>query len=382
MNAGRGISHSPRRQQMKHKSGIILLFSVLIAFGLCGCKEVPENSEINTLEITASEETKPEVRIVDFTDRFMPEAVSEEPSEESSDLAIENDSSKDSSYEQAPPADNTARAQAIADNMAVLNSMQYTDEQMAEINAFYSNTVFVGDSVLLGFRNYAAKSEDPLIHQMNFLAAGSLSLHNSFWPVSDQSVHPLYQGQQYPVWESIQMMGANRVFLFYGINDVGIGMQEALDLYPQLIAKIREYSPDADITIISATYTLKDCGKGGLNNDNLAAFNASVRDMAAQNNVGYIDMANILSDGAGNLAPEYCSDGFLHETMSAYDVWRLMLIRYAADRLGFNDTPLQNMMISSGAAASDGTGDNTEGTAEPADNGNNAQDSNSAENTI
>ena len=151
---------------MKHKSGIILLFSVLIAFGLCGCKEVPENSEINTSEITASEETKPEVRIVDFTDRFMPEAVSEEPSEESSDLAIENDSSKDSSYEQAPPADNTARAQAIADNMAVLNSMQYTDEQMAAINDFYSNSVFVGDSVLLGFRNYAAKSEDPLIHQM------------------------------------------------------------------------------------------------------------------------------------------------------------------------------------------------------------------------
>lgn len=367
---------------MKRKTGIILLFSAVLILSLYGCSNTPDNSEIKPSE-EASQEPRSEIRVVDFTDRFQPVASSETPSEEVPEDPSENvDGSKDSSYNETRPANVTERTQAIADNMAVLNSMQYTDEQMAEINAFYSNTVFVGDSVLLGFRNYAAKSEDPLIHQMNFLAAGSLSLHNSFWPVSEQSVHPLYQGQQYPVWESIQMMGANRAFLFYGINDVGIGMEEALDLYPQLIAKIREYSPDVDITVISATYTLKDCGKGALNNDNLAAFNASARDMAAQNNAGYIDMANILSDGEGNLAPEYCSDGFLHETMSAYDVWRLMLIRYAADRLGFNDTPLQNMMISSGAAASDGTGDNTEGTAEPADNGNNAQDSNSAENTI
>ncbi|WP_050008118.1 GDSL-type esterase/lipase family protein [Butyrivibrio sp. WCE2006] len=223
-------------------------------------------------------------------------------------------------------------------DLQTLENMHYSDEQMQQIIAFYENTVFAGDSVLLGFRNYSGKSTDPMLKQLQFLAAGSLSLHNSFWPVSEKSVHPLYQGAQHPIWESIQMMGAKRAFLFFGINDVSSNMDESVSLYPQLIEKIKELSPDVEINIISATYTLKDKGKGKLNNENLATFNSRVRELASEYGWGYIDMANVLSDGAGNLAEQYCSDGFLHESYKAYDVWKMMLIRFAANRLGLEET--------------------------------------------
>lgn len=220
-------------------------------------------------------------------------------------------------------------------DVATLEGMNYTPEQVEAIRAFYEDSVFAGDSVLLGFRNYAAKSSDPAIHEMQFLAAGSLSLHNAFWEVSSKSVHPLYQGEQHQIWDSVSMMGAKRAFLFFGINDVAYGVDASVPMYQQLVDKIREKSPDIDITIISATYTLKDKGQGSINNDNLAAFNTAVRELASQNNWGYIDMANALSDGQGNLADKYCSDGFLHESKAAYDVWSMMMYRYAADRLGF-----------------------------------------------
>ncbi|WP_081846670.1 GDSL-type esterase/lipase family protein [Butyrivibrio sp. AE3004] len=222
----------------------------------------------------------------------------------------------------------------VSYDLQMLENMSYTEEQMQQISAFYEGSVFAGDSVLLGFRNYSGKSTDPMLKQLQFLAAGSLSLHNSFWPVSDKSVHPLYQGVQRPVWESIQLMGARKAFLFFGINDVSSNMDDSVALYPQLVDKIKELSPGVEINILSATYTLKDKGKGKLNNTNIATFNSRVRELAAQNGWGYLDIANVLSDGEGNLKEEFCSDGFLHESYKAYDVWKLVLIRYAAERLG------------------------------------------------
>ena len=258
----------------------------------------------------------------------------------SEDAATEEGVSENSASENAA----TASAGAGAYDLTALKKMNFTEEQMAQILAFYDGAVFAGDSVLLGFRNYAGKSSDGFLKSLKFLAAGSFSLHNAFWPVNDKSVHPLYQGEQHPVWESIQMMGAKKAFLFFGINDVSLGMDDSIALYPQLIDKIRELSPDIEITIISATYTLKGAGTRGLNNTNLAKFNEAIKAQAEENGWGYIDMATVLSDGEGNLAAQYCSDGFVHETAAAYEVWTKMLIRYAADQLGFETPEMEEIL--------------------------------------
>ncbi|MCR4763952.1 MAG: SGNH/GDSL hydrolase family protein [Lachnospiraceae bacterium] len=204
----------------------------------------------------------------------------------------------------------------------------YTPEQTAKIAAYYANTVFAGDSVLLGFRNYC-RSGDDIMKNLNFLAAGSLSLHNAFWPVSSKSVHPLYQGEQHPIWESVQMIGPDRVFLFFGINDMAYGVDDSVTKYGEFIAKIKEYRPEAKITLISATYMLEGTEKKNLNNANLAEFNARMAAEAAQNGWGYVDMATATSDGAGHLAPAYCSDGFIHQSKAAYKVWERVLKDYA-----------------------------------------------------
>ncbi len=219
---------------------------------------------------------------------------------------------------------------------ARLDGFQYSaasrEVSEAEIDAFYADSVLVGDSVMLGFRNYTMRSSDPFLKSIGILCAGSFSVHEALAPVSSSSVHPVYQGAQHPVWESIAMMGRKHVFLFFGLNDIALD-DSTPQLYQKLVAKIKETSPEAQINIISMTYTAAGAGKKRLNNDNIRRFNADMKSIAAQNGWGYVDLATSLADGSGNLAPAYCSDHYVHQTNAAYQVWVQVLRQYAKEIL-------------------------------------------------
>lgn len=201
-----------------------------------------------------------------------------------------------------------------------------TDEELA---AYYGESVFIGDSIMVGFRNYSAKQES-FVHDIQFLAVGSYSAFNAMKPVADDNVHPLYKGKKTQLWDAVPLTDSKRAFLLLGMNDISIlGLEGARDQYKELIEKILEASPDIEIHIISVTYTLPDQGKGKLNNDNIAAYNVLLQEMAEKNGWGYIDLCTSISDGEGNLAEECCSDGFVHLTNAAYALWESDLIDYA-----------------------------------------------------
>ena len=93
---------------------------------------------------------------------------------------------------------------------------------------------------------------------MNFLAAGSFSANNALWDVGEESVHPVYQGEQRQIWDSISMMGSKKVFIMLGMNDLNItGLEGSCEIYQELIGKIKESNPDVEIHIMSMTYILK-----------------------------------------------------------------------------------------------------------------------------
>lgn len=204
-----------------------------------------------------------------------------------------------------------------------------------KINDYLGDSVLIGDSIVLGYRNYCRKSEDESLHDIGFLAAGSFSAHNALWPVSDKSVHPVFQGQQRPVWESVSMMDVGNVFLCFGLNDLNID-DKTIECYKEVIDNILESSPDVQIHIISMTYTLKGQGKGRLNNDEIRVYNTKLKEMAQENGWGYVDLASALEDKEGNLVAEYCSDDFLHQNPAAYDVWTRVLREYVADWLNID----------------------------------------------
>ena len=201
-----------------------------------------------------------------------------------------------------------------------------TDEELA---AYYGDSVFIGDSIMVGFRNYSAKQET-CVRNIQFLAVGSYSAFNAMKPVNADNVHPMYKGKKCQLWNAIPLIGSKRAFILLGMNDISIlGLEGARDQYKELIDKILESSPDLEIHIISVTYTLADQGIGKLNNENLAKYNVLLQEMAEENGWEYLDLCTPISDGRGNLAEKYCSDGFVHLSTSAYTLWESELIDYA-----------------------------------------------------
>jgi len=209
------------------------------------------------------------------------------------------------------------------------------DDTEEKIDAYYAESVFVGDSIMRGFRNYCMKQKGSFLNNIQFLASGSFSVTNSLWDITEKSVHPVYQGEKCQIWDSISMMNVKRVFLFLGMNDLNVsGLEGTVEKYKQLIANIKEKSPDVEIHIMSMTYTLKGAGKGKLNNDTIREFNVLLQEMVVENGWGYMDMATPLADANGDLAAPYCSDGFVHQTAAAYDVWTAVIREYARLQLG------------------------------------------------
>ena len=135
------------------------------------------------------------------------------------------------------------------------------------------------------------------------------------------------------MWDAVSDMGAKRVFISLGTNDIiMLGSEGAIERCRQVVDKILESCPGVEINCISVTYAAEGKEKGKLNNQSIAEYNGLLLQMAAQNGWGYLDLATPLADGRGNLSNEICSDGFVHLKNSAYTVWEEELIRYANTR--------------------------------------------------
>lgn len=213
-----------------------------------------------------------------------------------------------------------------------------TDEELAQ---YYNESVFVGDSIMVGFRNHCTKKKDSFMNGAQFLAVGSYSAANAIKPVTSKNIHPLYKGKKYQIWDAIPRMGVKRVFILLGMNDIAIlGLEGARDQYEEVINKVVEACPDAEIHILSMTYTLKDAGTTMLNNKNIAKYNVLLEEMAQENGWDYINVTDSISDGKGNLDAAYCSDDFVHLSSAAYDVWETLFRDFAnAQPKGAPETP-------------------------------------------
>jgi len=201
------------------------------------------------------------------------------------------------------------------------------------MNDYYSRSVFVGDSIMSGFRNYALHNKESFLNSSKFLSAVSYSLRNALRESS--SLHPTYKGAKRPVWESISMMeNVDRVFIMFGMNDISVvGVDKSCENYIDFIEKIKEANPNIEINVISMTAVLAGHEGKGLSNKNVDEFNRKMRTLCASNGWGYCDLAPLLKDENGALASVYCSDKYVHMTNKAYaEAWEPFFYQYATSK--------------------------------------------------
>ena len=221
----------------------------------------------------------------------------------------------------------------IPETQPVQSLLPPTEEEIAN---YFQGAYVTGDSVAYGFQLYAnrQKGSNAILQNLGFLTRGSFSAHNAFMAISKKSVHPTYQGAQHFIWDSLQMVGAKHVFMFFGLNDLNIGgVDSTVDYYVRLINQIRAVNPDIAFTIISTTPMYQGSEKGKLTNANIDALNARMQALCTENGWGYLDIASHLKAANGTLAAQYCSDHYVHETNAAYAIWLQCFHDYAQEKL-------------------------------------------------
>lgn len=304
------------KKQMKKCIAVICAASILMTMVSCSSDDNEGSENKNTT--AATEQTLEEKTTTD-------EATSR-------DIQTENTAEA--------PKETTTEATTTQQTTTVAQGTQYPTQSTDglvisnEADQFFVNSVFVGDSVMMGFNNYVRKKEAGFLGNPSFLTAGSFSVRWALMPISNESVHPTYQGRKVLVEDGISLMGAKKAFLFFGINDLGLDTVENVkNKYVEVIDRIKAKNPGIKIYVISTTSILSGKDKGTLSNANIRALNQKMQEVCASCGYGYIDIASYVTGADGCLKPEYCSDGFLHETYAAYDVWTQVLRNYATQHM-------------------------------------------------
>lgn len=196
---------------------------------------------------------------------------------------------------------------------------------------YFDDAVFIGDSVTLKLKYYVTerRSIDPgFLGKAQFLCSGSLGSSNALWEVSEQSVHPLYNGEKNLIQDSVSKMGVKKIYIMLGVNDVAMyGVQDSVNNICKLIDEIIKKSPDVKIYVQSATPIVKGKELDKFNNSSIQLYNNVLSEICLDKGYNFIDVASVMKDDQGYLKPEYCSDPSgpsslgIHFTPKACEIW-------------------------------------------------------------
>ena len=172
---------------------------------------------------------------------------------------------------------------------------------------WFDDALFIGDSVTLKLWYY---SDNGSLGDAEFLCAGSLGYNNALWDLyHPDNVHPTLNGEKVTVDEGARIINPNKIFIMLGMNDIGLyGVDGAVDGMRELVRRIHNNCPDADIYIESVTPMLEDMQLTYLNNTTIAEFDRKAEAYCNEMGYHYLDIASAVGDGYGNLVYEYCSD--------------------------------------------------------------------------
>lgn len=205
---------------------------------------------------------------------------------------------------------------------------------MVSENAFFANSVFVGDSLTVGFKDYCQSHDSIASDSTYFLARVSCSAKAAISAnalTEHASIMPIYNGHVQYIEDSVaQLPNVSKMFICYGMNDLtGSTPSQFVADMQTLIARITAKTPGLQVYVISIPCITSGVNTGYLNNDSIQTANILLQDICTQNGWGFINISEHLMGQNNAIRPEYSSDNYVHENNRAYKIWNTVLKDYA-----------------------------------------------------
>ena len=115
-------------------------------------------------------------------------------------------------------------------------------------DAFFNGSVMVGNSLGVGLASYCRQQYAGFLGNARHFSSGSFSLMNDMRAISATSLHPTYNGVKYRVRDALRVMGAQKAFISFGMNDLNIyGVQGTADVYQQFIRELQQNNKGLEV---------------------------------------------------------------------------------------------------------------------------------------
>ena len=280
-----------------------------------------------SVEDSEEESTAPVVSVEDSEEESIAPVVSSE------EISAEDVNSSESETSPPPPADNSIAA------MLNQQDRDYHGYSAEELDAFFDDALFTGDSVTNGLKIYTQNYED-VFRGAYFHTGASYGFNNAVAGVTPSSQHPLFRGERSTIWKVASVLGSNRVIIGFGLNDFGYCTTERIEsCLDRIVSNIRAVNSDIEIVFLSSGYFTRNgevCRPEMCDyrtNQRQRSHNQFVLEYCNANGFDYIDVTHCFSDAQGYLRANITLDDYCHPRIEEYTAWRDILYSYAANKL-------------------------------------------------
>ncbi|MEB3831788.1 GDSL-type esterase/lipase family protein [Phormidium sp. CCY1219] len=120
-----------------------------------------------------------------------------------------------------------------------------------------------------------------------------------------------------------------QIFLLIGINDIHreIPLKFIVENYQQILATIREKSPETDVVVQSVLPINNQEFTRTMSNETVRELNGQIKALAEQFSYRYIDLFSKFADHRQQLNPKYTEDG-VHLNGEGYLNWKEQIVPY------------------------------------------------------
>lgn len=200
-------------------------------------------------------------------------------------------------------------------------------ETAAAMQAWYKDTLFIGDSRTVGMAQYGGLTEP------DFFALTGMSVFDAFKDKAKLD-RTAPDGTEIDLQTLLTEKQYKRIYLMLGINELGYNLSSIEKKYEEVTAQIRALQPDAEIWLQANMHVTQGRSDKDptFNNTTINALNAVIREIAARQEVRWLDVNPVFDDENGHLAMNYTFD-HTHIVGKHYKYWALWIYLQSADQL-------------------------------------------------
>lgn len=200
----------------------------------------------------------------------------------------------------------------------VLSGVNNTDhalgagERMRVLDNEFDMTIFLGDDLTEDLGNYVQQARfdnELLLGSAKFLSVSGLTAAASLEEVSPVSAHITYAGEKMAFETLLSRVGASRVILMLGYNDLKAGRSpdQAVADVLELVRRIQAASPEIRVVVQSVPPRMAD-SPGQPDNDAIFAYDLTLYEACAAGGIPFADTAYALRNDDGSLPGAWCAD--------------------------------------------------------------------------